>query len=152
MSFERNPSALGGCARARKLHVAGFTLLELLVVILIIGLLTGIVGPRFLGQISRSEVVTARAQLDAIDKALQSYRIDLGRFPSSSEGLSVLVQSGQTDARWRGPYLKGELPVDPWGMPYQYRIPGPPGKDYDLFSFGRDRTTGGAGDDADLRL
>lgn len=130
----------------------GFTLLELLVVILIIGLLTGIVGPRFLGQIGRSEMTTAKAQLDAIDKALQAYRIDMGRFPSSSEGLAALVQSTAADTRWRGPYLKGAVPADPWGMAYQYRFPSQQGKDYDLFSYGRDRLSGGAGDDADISL
>ncbi|WP_377160404.1 type II secretion system major pseudopilin GspG [Roseateles sp. UC29_93] len=131
----------------------GFTLLELLVVILIIGLLTGIVGPRFLAQISRSEVTTAKAQLDAIDKALQAYRIDMGRFPDTGEGLAALVRSDANDPRWRGPYLKGELPNDPWGMAYQYRIPSQqPGKDYELFSFGRDRVAGGTGDDADVQL
>ncbi|XHS79815.1 type II secretion system major pseudopilin GspG [Burkholderiaceae bacterium UC74_6] len=134
----------------------GFTLLELLVVILIIGLLTGIVGPRFLGQISRSEVTTAKAQLDSLDKALQAYRIDMGRFPSSSEGLNALVQApaaGGIDGRWHGPYLKGNLPADPWGMPYQYRNPSQqPGRDYELFSFGRDRVAGGTGDDADIYL
>src|SRR6185436_1445826 len=131
----------------------GFTLLELLVVILIIGLLTGIVGPRFLAQISRSEVTTAKAQLDAIDKALQAYRIDMGRFPDAGEGLAALVRGDANDPRWRGPYLKGELPADPWGMAYQYRIPSQqPGKDYELFSFGRDRVAGGTGDDADVQL
>lgn len=140
--------------RARTVRRArGFTLLELLVVILIIGLLTGIVGPRFLSQISRSEVTTAKAQLDAIDKALQAYRIDMGRYPESGEGLAALVRSDANDPRWRGPYLKGELPNDPWGMPYQYRIPSQqPGKDYELFSFGRDRVAGGTGDDADIQL
>ncbi|MDY0743349.1 type II secretion system major pseudopilin GspG [Paucibacter sp. R3-3] len=131
-------------------------MLELLVVILIIGLLTGIVGPRFLGQISRSEVTTAKAQLDALDKALQAYRIDMGRFPSTSEGLGALAQApaaGAQDSRWHGPYLKGSLPADPWGMSYQYRLPSTqPGRDYDLFSFGRDRVTGGTGDDADIYL
>lgn len=128
----------------------GFTLLELLVVILIIGLLTGIVGPRFMGQISRSEQTTARAQMDALDKALQAFRIDMGRYPTTSEGLKPLVTHGAADARWRGPYLKSDIPLDPWGMPYQYRHPGAQGKDFDLVSFGRDRISGGTGDDADI--
>ncbi|OWQ87002.1 type II secretion system protein GspG [Roseateles aquatilis] len=139
--------------RTHALAARGFTLLELLVVILIIGLLTGIVGPRFLSQISRSEVTTARAQLDAIDKALQAFRIDMGRYPETGEGLAALVRSDANDPRWRGPYLKGDLPNDPWGMPYQYRVPSQqPGKDYDLLSFGRDRVQGGTGDDADIQL
>lgn len=128
----------------------GFTLLELLVVILIIGLLTGIVAPRFLSQIHRSEATAARAQLDAFDKALQAYRIDVGRYPTSSEGLQALLQAGQEGARWRGPYLKGLLPLDPWGQPYVYRQPGTGGRDYDLQSLGRDRAPGGSGEDADI--
>ena len=128
----------------------GFTLLELLVVILIIGLLTGIVAPRFMGQISRSETTTARAQLDAIDKALQSYRIDTGRYPSTAQGLKALAVQPPDEARWRGPYLQGDVPPDPWGSAYQYRAPGQNGKDYELMSYGKDRAAGGNGDDADL--
>lgn len=128
----------------------GFTLLELLVVILIIGLLTGIVAPRFVGQLSRSEVTTARAQLDALDKALQAFRIDMGRYPSNAEGLQALAQAPGGEARWRGPYLKGAVPMDPWGMAYQYRKPSNKGRDFDLSSLGRDRAPGGSGDDADI--
>lgn len=128
----------------------GFTLLELLVVILIIGLLTGIVAPRFMSQIGRSESTAARAQIDAFDKAVQAFRIDMGRYPSTGEGLRALLTAPGGDARWRGPYLKGEVPPDPWGMPYQYRQPGAAGKDYDLLSYGRDRSPGGSGDDADI--
>lgn len=130
--------------------VRGFTLLELLVVILIIGLLTGIVAPRFLNQISRSETTTARAQIDAFDKALQAYRIDTGRFPSTAEGLQALVSAPADDPRWRGPYLKNNIPPDPWGMAYQYRYPSTLGKDYDLLSYGHDKAPGGTGDDADI--
>ena len=129
---------------------AGFTLLELLVVILIIGLLTGIVAPRFLGQIGRSEITAARAQLDAFDKALQAYRVDTGRFPSTSQGLRALVTQPGDEPRWRGPYMQSEIPVDPWGTAYQYRNPGSSGKDYDLLSYGHDRAAGGTGDDADI--
>ncbi|TMH06977.1 MAG: type II secretion system protein GspG [Betaproteobacteria bacterium] len=128
----------------------GFTLLELLVVILIIGLLTGIVAPRFLGQISRSESTAARAQLDAFDKALQAYRIDTGRFPSTGQGLRALVTQPADEPRWHGPYMQGDIPLDPWGSVYQYRNPGMSGRDYDLISYGRDRAPGGSGDDADI--
>lgn len=128
----------------------GFTLLELLVVILIIGLLTAIVAPRFLGQVSKSEATAARAQLDAIDKALQAYRIDTGRFPGMAEGLGALFKAPSGETRWRGPYLQGEVPLDPWGSPYQYRWPSASGRDFDLLSFSRDRAPGGAGDDADI--
>lgn len=131
----------------------GFTLLELLIVILIIGLLTGIVGPRFMAQINRSEQTTARAQIDALSKAVDAYRIDMGRYPANDVGLRALVQPAN-DARWRGPYLNGainsEIPPDPWGLPYQYRSPGAQGRDFDIVSLGRDRAPGGAGEDADL--
>ncbi len=135
-----------GIARRRR----GFTLMELLVVILIIGLLTGIVGPRLLGQISRSEVTTAKAQMDAFDKALQAYRVDAGRYPSSTQGLVALAVQPADEPRWRGPYLQGAIPLDPWGTPYQYRSPGTNGKDFDLVSLGHDRAPGGTGDDADI--
>jgi general secretion pathway protein G len=128
----------------------GFTLLELLVVILIIGLLVGIVAPRLTGQVSKSEVTAARAQLDALDKALNAYRLDVGRFPSTSQGLRVLTATPGDEPRWRGPYLQNEVPLDPWGSPYQYRAPSAQGREYDLFSFGRDRAAGGSGDDADV--
>lgn len=128
----------------------GFTLLELLVVILIIGLLTGIVAPRFLSQIARSETTTARAQIDSFGKALEAFRIDMGRYPSNGEGLQALVVSPANEPRWRGPYLKDSIPPDPWGSPYRYNYPSTRGKDYDIVSFGRDRASGGSGDDADI--
>lgn len=128
----------------------GFTLLELLVVILIIGLLTGIVAPRFLNQISRSETTTARAQIDALEKALQAYRIDMGRYPTASEGLKALMTAPGNDPRWRGPYLKDDVPLDPWGQPYRYVYPSTRGKDFDLISTGQDRAPGGVGDAADI--
>lgn len=128
----------------------GFTLLELLVVILIIGLLTGIVAPRLLGQISRSEVTTARAQMGSFEKAVQAYRLDTGRFPNTDQGLGALVTQPAGETRWRGPYLQGDLPLDPWGMPYQYRSPGPNGRDYEILSYGQDRVPGGHGEGADI--
>ena len=129
----------------------GFTLLELLVVVLIIGLLTGIVAPRFLAHIQRSEVTAAKAQIDALDKALQAYRIDMGRYPSDGEGLrSLVVAPASGEGRWRGPYLKGDLPLDPWGSAYVYRASSPRGRDFELYSLGRDRAPGGQGDDADI--
>ena len=135
-------------ARAR----GGFTLLEMLVVILIIAMLTGIVGPRLLGQVSKSETTTARAQMSALDKALQSYRMDVGHFPTTEQGLQALRVAPSGEARWQGPYLQGEVPNDPWGQPYQYAVPGTDGKDFELFSFGRDRASGGTGDGADIHL
>ena len=128
----------------------GFTLLELLVVILIIGLLTGIVAPRFLGQVARSEATAARAQLEAFDKSLQAYRLDTGRFPSTAQGLTALFVQPPDEPRWRGPYLQGEVPLDPWGTSYRYSVPGSQGKDYNLSSVGKDRAPGGSGEDADI--
>lgn len=127
----------------------GFTLLELLVVMVIIGLLAGYVGPRFFGQIGKSEVKVARAQLDALQKALDQYRIDAGRYPSTEQGLVALREKPVDEARWAGPYLSKAVPKDPWGHDYQYRSPGEHGE-YDLLSFGHDGRPGGDGEDADL--
>ena len=139
-------------APLRLRSVSGFTLLELLIVVLIIGLLTGVVAPRLMAHLQRSEVTAAKAQIDSLDKALQAFRIDLGRYPSDAEGLRALVSTpaGAEAARWRGPYLKGTLPLDPWGSPYGYREQGSAGREFELFSLGRDRQPGGQGDDADI--
>ena len=128
----------------------GFTLLELLVVILIIGLLTGIVAPRLLAQVNRSEATAAKAQIDALATAVVAYRIDMGRLPSQDQGLKALIEVPGGDPRWKGPYLSGAIPLDPWGAAYQYRNPGRRGGDFDIVSLGRDRANGGAGDDADI--
>jgi general secretion pathway protein G len=133
-------------------RVRGFTLLELLVVVLIIGLLTGIIAPRFMSQISRSEVTTARAQMDAFRKGIEAFRIDNGRYPTTAEGLEALVTAPANAARWNGPYLQGAIPPDPWGTPYRYQAPGTAGHDYNLTSYGADRSPGGTGTDADLVL
>lgn len=127
----------------------GFTLLELLVVMVIIGLLAGYVGPKFFGQIGKSEVKAARAQLDALTKALDQYRLDVGRYPSTEQGLAALVAKPADEVKWAGPYLSKAIPKDPWGVDYQYRSPGEHG-DYDLMSFGRDGRVGGEGEDADI--
>jgi len=130
-------------------RAAGFTLLELLVVVAIIGLLVGFVAPRFFGQIGKSEVTAARAQIDALEKALDQYRLDTGRYPSTEQGLSALQQRPQNEPKWNGPYLRKTLPLDPWGRPYQYRAPGEQG-DFDLLSLGKDRAPGGSGENADI--
>src|SRR5437762_12540468 len=111
----------------------GFTLLELLVVVVIIGLLVGYVAPRYFGQVGKSEVSTAKAQIDALEKALDQYRIDTGRYPSSELGLNALLVRPQNEPKWNGPYLRKTVPLDPWGKPYLYRIPGEKG-DFDLVS------------------
>lgn len=126
-----------------------FTLLELLVVVAIIGLLVGIVGPRYFGQVGKSEISVARAQIDALERALDLYRLDVGRYPSTEEGLSALLERPQNAPKWNGPYLKKAIPVDPWGTSYTYRAPGQKG-DYELFSYGKDRKPGGSGEDADI--
>jgi len=130
---------------------AGFTLLELLVVLVIIGLLAGIVGPRLFGNVSKSEVTTARAQIDILSKALDQFRLDVGRYPSTQEGLAALNTPVPGDTRWRGPYLRKDVPQDPWGMPYQYKYPGAKSTDdFELYSFGADKAPGGSGDNADI--
>ncbi|HEV6966252.1 MULTISPECIES: type II secretion system major pseudopilin GspG [Roseateles] len=127
----------------------GFTLLELLVVMVIIGLLAGYVGPKFFAQIGKSEVKAARAQIDGLQKALDQYRLDVGHYPSTEQGLGALVTRPSDEPRWAGPYLAKALPRDPWGHDYQYRAPGEHGE-YDLLSLGRDGRPGGEGEDADL--
>ena len=129
----------------------GFTLLELLVVLVIIGLLAGIVGPRLFGNVSKSEITTARAQIDVLGKALDQYRLDVGRYPSSQEGLAALMRAAPGEPRWHGPYLRKEVPLDPWGTPYQYKFPGTrQADDFELYSFGPDKAPGGSGDNADI--
>ncbi len=127
----------------------GFTLLELLVVMLIIGLLAGYVAPRFFSQVGKSEVKIARAQIDAPEKALDQYRLDTGHYPSGEQGLAALNERPADEARWAGPYLKKAVPADPWGKAYQYRQPGTHG-DYDIVSYGKDGQPGGSGENADL--
>ena len=128
---------------------AGFTLLELLVVIVIIGLLAGYVAPRYFSQVGRSEVQVARAQIESLEKALDQYRLDMRRYPSSEEGLQALIAKPASAEAWSGPYLKKAVPSDPWGRPYVYRTPGTKG-DFELISYGRDGKPGGSGEDADI--
>ena len=123
--------------------------MELLVVVLIVALLTSIVAPRLLGQVARTEVTTTQAQLSTLTKALHAYRLDMGQYPTTSEGLSALMTVSQ-DPRWRGPYLQGSIPQDAWNTAFQYAGPTAEHTDYSLFSFGRDRKQGGEGDDADI--
>lgn len=130
---------------------SGFTLLELLVVMVIIGLLVGYVGPRYFAQIGKSEVKTARAQIDAFEKALDQYRIDTGHYPATEQGLGVLVVKPESEPKWAGPYLRKAVPLDPWGNAYVYRLPGERGGgDFDLLSYGKDGKPGGTGENADL--
>jgi general secretion pathway protein G len=118
----------------------GFTLLELLVVIVIIGLLAGYVAPRYFSQVGKSEIQVAKAQIESFEKAMDQYRLDKRRYPTAEEGLAALQ-----------PYLKKALPNDPWDRPYVYRTPGAKGE-YDIVSYGRDGKAGGSGEDADIGL
>jgi general secretion pathway protein G len=127
----------------------GFTLLELLVVVVIIGLLSSFVAPRYFSQVGRSEVQVAKAQIDALEKALDQYRLDSRRYPTSEQGLKALVERPVSEPRWNGPYMKRGVPLDPWGRPYYYRASATP-LDYELGSYGRDGRPGGIGEDADL--
>lgn len=130
--------------------VRGFTLLELLVVMVIIGLLAGYVAPRYFGQIGKSEAKVAKAQLDSLEKALDQYRLDTGHYPSTEIGLNALVTKPSSEAKWSGPYLKKAVPLDPWGRAYQYKSPGDHG-DFDLISYGKDGQPGGAGEAEDIK-
>lgn len=127
----------------------GFTLLELLVVMVIIGLLAAYVGPKYFSQVGKSEVKMAQAQIDSLEKALHQYRLDVGAYPSTEQGLNALIAPPGNEPKWQGPYLSKKVPADPWGRAYQYKYPGEQ-NDFDLFSFGRDGQPGGSGEDADI--
>ncbi len=136
--------------RSRAAQANGFTLLELLVVMVIIGLLAGLVAPRYFAQVGKSQVKVARAQIDAFDKALDQFRLDVGRYPTTEEGLQVLIAAPGSEPKWAGPYLKKGVPADPWGRPYVYQQPGTHGGDFEVMSYGKDGRPGGSGEDADL--
>lgn len=127
----------------------GFTLLELLVVIVIIGLLAAYVGPRYFSQLGKSEQSTAKAQIEGLGRALDAYRLDTGSYPSTEQGLNVLVVRPAGVPKWNGPYLQKAVPPDPWGRAFVYRSPGQEW-DFDLFSYGKDGQAGGEGDAADV--
>jgi general secretion pathway protein G len=132
-----------------KRHSRGFTLLELLVVMVIIGLLAAYVGPKYFSQIGKSEVKTAKAQIVGFEKALQQYRLDVGAYPSTEQGLQALVTKPANVGKWDGPYIEKAVPMDPWGRPYVYTSPGEHGE-VDISSLGRDGRPGGEGLDADI--
>lgn len=128
---------------------SGFTLLELLVVMVIIGLLVSYVGPRYFAQLGKSERGAAKAQIDGLGKALDAYRIDTGGYPTTEQGLNALVVKPNNEAKWNGPYLQKAVPADPWSHPYVYRSPGQQGE-FDLLSYAKDGQAGGEGDNADV--
>jgi general secretion pathway protein G len=138
-------------ARRRRAHrQRGFTLVEMLVVITIIGLIMSLVGPRVLNYLSESKVKAARIQIQSFSSALDLFYLDAGRYPSSSEGLAALVKPAPGLAAWNGPYLRGGVvPNDPWGKPYAYRSPGERSA-YEIISFGSDGQEGGTGTASDI--
>lgn len=145
MRFDRFPRA----ARLSR----GFTLLEMLVVLVIIGLIASLVGPRLFSRVDSSKVQVADTQSRMLRGAIETFRLEVGRLPTTDEGLEALVKppaDERAKARWRGPYLDEALPVDPWDNPYQYSTPGRDGLPFALYSFGADGKAGGEGNDADV--
>ena len=131
----------------------GFTLLELLVVIVIIGMLAAFVAPKYFGEISKSQTQIAAAQIESLGQAMDQFRVDTGHYPTQAESLAALYAPPGTasEPKWNGPYLKKPVPPDPWGNAYLYTIPSAtPGKDYDIISYGSDAQPGGTGDAADV--
>jgi general secretion pathway protein G len=132
----------------------GFTLVEILVVVIVLGLLAGLVAPQIIGRVSEARTATARTQIEMMSVALDSYRLDNGRYPTTQQGLEALRTKPSVEPiplGWRGPYLRREVPVDPWGRPYEYRSPGDQNpQSFDLFTLGLDGAPGGEGEDADV--
>ncbi len=145
MKSENNKKRLG------RRVMQGFTLVELLVVLAILTLLAGLVGPRVLGQLGGAKAKSAAVQIADFDKALELYKLDVGRFPTKDEGLDALNKKPANANGWNGPYLKGTgIPSDPWGNPYRYANPGPNGG-IEILSLGGDGAPGGDGENADIR-
>ncbi len=142
------------CSRQRGSH-RGFTLIEMLVVMVLIGLLAGLVGPKLFGRVDSSKVQTAQAQIKMFKGSLETFRLDVGRFPTQAEGLAALNQTPSEErakARWRGPYLDQDLPRDPWDNAYVYSLPGANGQPFALYSLGADGKRGGEDADADVGM
>jgi general secretion pathway protein G len=134
-----------------KTDTRGFSSWDLLVVVLVVGVLAVAVGPRLFGDVTRTEIATAKVQLNTLGKAVEQFHQDVGRYPTDDEGLSALTVQPQGEAKWKGPYLKEDILTDPWGVAYQYHFPATqPSAPFELFSFGKDRTLGGEGDNVDI--
>ncbi len=145
------PSVRTAAARRRRHRQRGFNLIELMVVLVILGLLAGLVGPRLLGSVESSKVRTADTQVKMLKGALLTYRLDVGKFPSTAEGLAALMAAPAEAADyWNGPYLDDELPVDPWRTPYRYEFPADNLQGYALYSLGADAQPGGEGNNSDI--
>jgi general secretion pathway protein G len=144
----RRAAGVGGRARSRR--EAGFTLVELLVVMVILVLLASLVAPRVIGYLGSSRTKTAKVQIESLSTSLELYKLDTGRYPDEREGLAALVARPADAQNWNGPYLKKDrVPPDPWGHPYHYRYPGQRGA-FDIFSLGADDREGGDGEDQDV--
>ena len=139
---------LSACRRLYRRAARGFTLIEILVVVAIIGLLVGVVGPKVIGIWNSQQSKAARIQIDEIDKSLQVFKLDVGRYPTNAEGLQALVTKPDSTTGWNGPYMKS-MPNDPWGNPYRYANPGPDGG-VQVLSLGADNAPGGEGENADV--
>lgn len=138
-------------AKRRRRRDAGFTLIEIMVVLVIIGLLMALVGPNLIGRSEKAKGQTANIQIAQLGQALDTFRLDVGRYPNSQEGLNALVGRPPGLDRWDGPYLsKGGVPKDPWDRAYVYRSPGDGGRPYDLYSLGADGAPGGQGENKDI--
>ncbi|HMA85581.1 MAG TPA: type II secretion system major pseudopilin GspG [Desulfosalsimonadaceae bacterium] len=133
----------------RAANQKGFTLIELLIVMIILGLLAALVAPRMFGKIGTSKQKAAKSQISLFETALDTYRLDVGEFPTSEQGLQALREKPSDVDNWDGPYLPKEIPKDPWGNPYEYRHPGEHG-DYDIIAYGADGQPGGEDEDADV--
>ena len=140
-----------GKPRADQPRARGFSLIELMIVLVILGLLAGLVGPQLMRQLEGSKVDVAETQIKMLRSALQTYRIDVGTYPTTAQGLAALMSPPDEVADyWRGPYLQDELPVDPWRTPYQYEAPVDNLQGFVLYSYGADSARGGEGDFADI--
>jgi general secretion pathway protein G len=132
-----------------KLRERGFTLIELLVVMFIIGMLAALVGPKFMSRIAPAKLQATKGQIGLFETALDTFRLDVGRYPTTEEGLKALREKPSGADNWQGPYLPKEIPMDPWGKPYVYKCPGDNG-DYDILSYGLDGVEGGEGENQDV--
>ena len=154
MCAVRNPRRSAVRSLGDRRRRRGFTLIELIVVIIVLGLLAGLVAPQIFGRVSEAKGVTAKTQIELLGAALDSYRLDNGGYPTTEQGLAALRDKPTRDpvpANWRGPYLRKDIPLDPWGRPYVYTFPGTRNKHgFDLLSLGRDGKAGGDGEDADI--
>jgi len=133
----------------KKRNDRGFTLIELLIVMIILGMLAALVAPRMFSKVGASKLKAAKAQISLLETALDTYRLDVGKFPTTDQGLAALREKPDDEDNWDGPYLPKEVPLDPWGEPYIYQFPGEH-SDYEITAYGADKQPGGEGEDADV--